>query len=192
MRLSKTWAPLKFSLSRCSIRRTDGKRSLETPNSANPMNSFVTVCGDGEYIIYTALAWRNKSFGQGQGFAWAADSNTYAIRDANATKGSPVRVYRNFKERAGLIKGIGYTVSGIWGGALLCVKGSGFICFYDWESGMLVRRIEVDAVNVCARIAVHKGQADAVRRSSGQRLARKSRSCQRIRTMSCGTRATPT
>ena len=23
----------------------------------------MTVCGDGEYIIYTALAWRNKSFG---------------------------------------------------------------------------------------------------------------------------------
>lgn len=22
------------------------------------------VCGDGEYVIYTALAWRNKSFGQ--------------------------------------------------------------------------------------------------------------------------------
>ena len=30
----------------------------------NPAGRFVTVCGDGEYVVYTALAWRNKSFGQ--------------------------------------------------------------------------------------------------------------------------------
>ena len=29
----------------------------------NSNGRFVVVCGDGEYIIYTALAWRNKSFG---------------------------------------------------------------------------------------------------------------------------------
>lgn len=108
----------------------------------------MTVCGDGEYIIYTALAWRNKAFGSGSGFAWGADSNTYAVRDGGAGSKSPVKVYRNFKERAGLIKGINYATSGIWGGALLCVKGNGFVCFYDWENGALVRRIEVDAENV--------------------------------------------
>ena len=108
----------------------------------------MTVCGDGEYIIYTALAWRNKAFGSGSGFAWAADSNTYAVRDSTNTK-SPIKVFRNFKERAGLIKGVNYASSGIWGGALLCVKGNGFVCFYDWENGALVRRIEVDAESVC-------------------------------------------
>jgi hypothetical protein len=30
----------------------------------NSNGRFVTVCGDGEYVIYTALAWRNKSFGR--------------------------------------------------------------------------------------------------------------------------------
>jgi coatomer subunit beta' len=30
----------------------------------SPNGRFVTVVGDGEYIIYTALAWRNKAFGQ--------------------------------------------------------------------------------------------------------------------------------
>ena len=29
-----------------------------------------SVVGDGEYIIYIALAWRNKSFGNGISFAW--------------------------------------------------------------------------------------------------------------------------
>jgi coatomer subunit beta' len=36
---------------------------------------FVVVCGDGEYIIYTAMALRNKSFGSAQEFVWASDSS---------------------------------------------------------------------------------------------------------------------
>ena len=36
---------------------------------------FVAVCGDGEYIIYTAMALRNKSFGSAQEFVWASESN---------------------------------------------------------------------------------------------------------------------
>ena len=35
----------------------------------SPNGCFVTIVGDGEYIIYTALAWRNKSFGNGISFA---------------------------------------------------------------------------------------------------------------------------
>ena len=41
--------------------------------SHSPNGRFVVVCGDGEYIIYTAMALRNKSFGSGQEFVWAAD-----------------------------------------------------------------------------------------------------------------------
>ena len=48
----------------------------------NPNGRFVTVCGDGEYIIYTALAWRNKSFGTALEFVWGEDSNMYATRCA--------------------------------------------------------------------------------------------------------------
>ena len=39
--------------------------------SHGPNGRFVTVCGDNEYIIYTALAWRNKSFGAALGFGWS-------------------------------------------------------------------------------------------------------------------------
>ena len=35
---------------------------------------FVVVCGEGEYIIYTALAWRNKAFGSGLEFVWGNDT----------------------------------------------------------------------------------------------------------------------
>ena len=50
--------------------------------SHNPNGRFVTVCGDGEYIIYTALAWRNKSFGVAEEFVWGDDSSVYATRRA--------------------------------------------------------------------------------------------------------------
>ena len=106
-------------------------------------NRFVTVCGDGEYIIYTSLAWRNKSFGTGLSFAWAADSNTYAVRES----ASKIRLYKNFKERPDHIKR-SFASENLWGGSLLGVKGSSFVVFYDWETGALVRRIEVDARSV--------------------------------------------
>jgi coatomer subunit beta' len=44
----------------------------------NPNGRFVVVCGDGEYIIYTALAWRNRFFGSALEFVWASDGE-YAI-----------------------------------------------------------------------------------------------------------------
>lgn len=52
------------------------------------------MCGDGEYIIYTAMALRNKSFGSGQEFVWGADSSVYAIRESS----SLVKIFKNFKE----------------------------------------------------------------------------------------------
>ena len=55
----------------------------------------MVVCGDGEYIIYTAMALRNKSFGQAQEFVWSHDSSVYAIRES----GSSIQVYKNFKEQ---------------------------------------------------------------------------------------------
>ncbi|WWD01046.1 hypothetical protein V866_007984 [Kwoniella sp. B9012] len=111
----------------------------------SPNGRFVTVCGDGEYIIYTSLAWRNKAFGSGLSFAWATDSNTYAVQEGK----SKIKVYRNFKERPGLIKSSGsYAVEGIHGGTLLAARGNGFVMFWDWETGSVVRRIEVDATNV--------------------------------------------
>lgn len=42
----------------------------------SPNGRFVAVLGgDGEYVIMTALAWRNKAFGSGLGFVWSQDSN---------------------------------------------------------------------------------------------------------------------
>uniref|UniRef100_A0A453NPR7 COPA/B second beta-propeller domain-containing protein n=1 Tax=Aegilops tauschii subsp. strangulata TaxID=200361 RepID=A0A453NPR7_AEGTS len=59
----------------------------------NPNGRFVVVCGDGEYIIYTALAWRNRSFGSALEFAWSSDGE-YAVREST----SRIKIYsKNFQ-----------------------------------------------------------------------------------------------
>jgi coatomer subunit beta' len=54
----------------------------------NPNGRFVAVCGDGEYIIYTALAWRNRSFGSALEFVWSTDGE-YAVREST----SRIKIY---------------------------------------------------------------------------------------------------
>ncbi|KAF8634631.1 hypothetical protein AX15_000808 [Amanita polypyramis BW_CC] len=112
----------------------------------SPNGRFVTVVGDGEYIIYTALAWRNKAFGNGTSFAWAPDSNTYAVLEGR----TKLRIYKSFKEKmTGTMKGAGaFAIDSLHGGTLLAARGAGFVVFWDWESGEVVRRIEVEAKNI--------------------------------------------
>ncbi|KAF8733449.1 hypothetical protein AX14_003844 [Amanita brunnescens Koide BX004] len=112
----------------------------------SPNGRFVTVVGDGEYIIYTALAWRNKAFGNGSSFAWAPDSNTYAVLEGR----TKLRIFKSFKEKTtGGMKGAGaWAIDALHGGTLLAARGSGFVVFWDWESGEVVRRVDVDAKNI--------------------------------------------
>ncbi|KAG0072564.1 hypothetical protein BGZ89_005145 [Linnemannia elongata] len=109
----------------------------------SPNGRFVVVCGDGEYIIYTALAWRNKSFGSGLEFVWALDSNEYAVREST----NKVKLFKNFKEKPNLIR-LNYSAEGIFGGTLLGVKSASFLNLYDWDTGATVRRIDCEPQNV--------------------------------------------
>lgn len=113
--------------------------------SHSPNGRFVSVCGDGEYIIYTALAWRNKAFGQALDFAWGAkdNSNDYAIRESVTS----VKIFKNFKEKSNGLD-VGFQAEGLTGGVLLGVKGQGGIGLFDWETGALVRRIEAEPTAV--------------------------------------------
>jgi len=103
----------------------------------NPNGRFVVVCGDGEYIIYTAMALRNKSFGSAQEFVWAADSSEYAVRESS----SSIKLFKNFKEKKTFKPEFG--AESIFGGNLLGVKSVSGLAFYDWETQELVRRIEI-------------------------------------------------
>jgi len=57
-----------------------------------------------------------------------------------------IKIHKNFKEAHALRPDI--VVDGIDGGVLLAVRSSGSLCFYDWETAQLVRRIEISAKHV--------------------------------------------
>jgi len=101
---------------------------------------FVAVCGDGEFIIYTAQALRNKAFGQALDFVWSGSgTGDYAIREST----SRVKVFKNFKESQ-VIKPATSSAEGLFGGQMVGVKGGdSAVLFYDWESGEFVRKIDV-------------------------------------------------
>jgi len=101
---------------------------------------FVAVCGDGEFIIYTAQALRNKAFGQAIDFVWsAAGTGDYAIRESI----SKIKFFKNFKESRA-IKPATTSADALYGGHLLGVKGGdSAVLFYDWDSGEFIRKIDV-------------------------------------------------
>lgn len=110
----------------------------------SPNGRFVVVCGDGEYIIYTSLAWRNKTFGKGLEVAWASGlNNDYVVRESPGK----LTVFQNFVE-TGAIR-ITSSCERIFGGVLIgATCAGGQLCFFDWVSCQLVRRIDVDAKKV--------------------------------------------
>lgn len=112
----------------------------------SPNGRYAAVCGDGEYLVYTALAWRAKSFGKALGFAWNthdfSNATTFAIRESRMS----VKILKNFTDHVAV--DLMYEADKIFPGALLGVKSAGVLCFYDWESGQLVREIDEDVQDV--------------------------------------------
>jgi coatomer subunit beta' len=109
--------------------------------SHNSNGAFIVVCGDGEYIIYTSQALRNKSFGSALDFVWSAIGNgDYAIRESI----SRVRTFKNFKEHKQVSLPIS-SADGLFGGHCIAVKGADCVCFFDWEDAVFIRKIDVPA-----------------------------------------------
>ena len=105
---------------------------------------FIVICGDGEYIIYTSQALRNKAFGSALDFVWSSQgTGDYAVRESI----SRVRIFKNFKDHRQLAIPIS-SADGIFGGRCLAVKGSDCILFYDWEDGEFIRKIDVAPTQV--------------------------------------------
>lgn len=102
----------------------------------HPNGRLFAVCGDGEYVIYTSLALRNKSFGSAIEFVWA-HSGAYATRDS----AGKVTVYQDFKENFSFKPS--FSVDELFGGRLIGVRGGDFVCFYDWAEYQLIRKIDV-------------------------------------------------
>lgn len=109
----------------------------------NANGRFIAVCGDNEFVIYTAQALRNKSFGTALDFVWSSGGlGDYAVRESS----SRVKIFRNFKETAAFKPPI--SAEGLSGGALLGVRSADTVCFYEWDTARMLRRIEVAARSI--------------------------------------------
>uniref|UniRef100_A0A7E4ZR94 Beta'-coat protein n=1 Tax=Panagrellus redivivus TaxID=6233 RepID=A0A7E4ZR94_PANRE len=132
-------APLKLEWTHITTAELYPQKMEHSPNGR-----FVAVSGDDEWMICTASAFRNKAFGHGKEFAWAAasvGSNVFGVVDGQ----SSVRIYRNFNEDT-FIK-TEFPIKGIDGGPFLTVRSANFVSFYDW-SGELIENVEFSAVKV--------------------------------------------
>jgi coatomer subunit beta' len=103
----------------------------------SPNGRLLCACGDGEYIIYTALSLKNKSFGSALEFVWADAAGVYATRESS----SKVKVFKDFKESQSFRPA--FAAEGIFGGALLGIRSGDFVDFYNWDTCAIVRRIDV-------------------------------------------------
>ena len=61
----------------------------------NSNGRFVAICGDGEYIIYTSQALRNKAFGSALDFVWSNDGNVDPVGACVGARGARVRMVVN-------------------------------------------------------------------------------------------------
>lgn len=53
-----------------------------------------------------------------------------------------MKLFKNFKEKTGGLD-VGFAADGLIGGVLLAVRGNEAVGLFDWETGGLVRRIDV-------------------------------------------------
>jgi len=104
---------------------------------------FVVACGDGEYVIYSSLALRNRSFGSAVDFGWSAkQANDYATRDAQGK----IHLFQDFKE-TNVVSVAGFQPEALFGGHLIGVVGPDCVVFYSWQGLKECCRIEVSPKN---------------------------------------------
>jgi coatomer subunit beta' len=108
----------------------------------NPNGRSFVVCGDGEYVIKSSRAFRNQGYGSANELVWCTSYvGDFAIREQQriiTKRGADEHL--NFRP--------GFSIEMLFGGFLLGVKSDEYICFYDWESGALIRRINVSPKQV--------------------------------------------
>ncbi|OMJ89059.1 hypothetical protein SteCoe_8885 [Stentor coeruleus] len=103
----------------------------------SPNGRAFALCGDGDYYIKSSRAFRSQGYGSSQEFAWSSSSfGDFAIR-----LGNTVKILRDNEEKVSYKAP--FTVENIFGGFLLSVKGDEYCDFVDWESGALIRRINI-------------------------------------------------
>lgn len=103
----------------------------------SPNGRAFALCGDGDYVIKSSRAFRSQGYGSSLEFAWSSSSmGDFAVRTGNT-----IKVMRETEEKV-VYKSL-FSVENIFGGFLLAVKGDEYCDFVDWETGALIRRINI-------------------------------------------------
>jgi coatomer subunit beta' len=106
----------------------------------SPNGRFIVTLSDGDWNIYTALGLRSRAYGQGLRFAWASNSENFAVIDLGYT----IPFYSRFER----VETVETYARRLWGGELLSALVDGGVEFYDWADQRLIRRMEAKACEV--------------------------------------------
>jgi coatomer subunit beta' len=102
----------------------------------NSTGKFVAVTGDGQYSIFSALAWRVRAFGEARELAWGI-GDTYAIR----LNSFELRVVTRFSESAAFEPP--YDCTRVFGGACIGIVGDSAVTFLAWDDRAVLRCIDI-------------------------------------------------
>lgn len=117
----------------------------------NNNGRFMLLYGDGEYSISTTRVLRSKCYGNAIEAVWSAEGNgDYAIKEVslsftniNQQNTTHFKIYLNFKETFDIVTP--FPIEKLFGGKMLGVRGSNFLVFYSWQSGDVIKKIDVTA-----------------------------------------------
>ncbi|KAH0792969.1 coatomer subunit beta' [Histomonas meleagridis] len=96
----------------------------------NSTGRYVAIYGDGEYAVYSALAWRVKSYGNSKEFVWGI-GDTFAIKKNQQT----VAVTTTFSNTIEIQPPL--DIDRIFGGSYLGISGEDEIIFYTWDNHVI-------------------------------------------------------
>ncbi|KAL0249312.1 hypothetical protein GEMRC1_004544 [Eukaryota sp. GEM-RC1] len=109
-----------------------------------PEGRYVAVAGSGKWSLFSSLALAPQESGKGDGFCWAVGKPGIIFGISSGSK-----FYVHCKQTGQkdfstiLTVSLGFVPSFVFSGPLFCACTEAFACFYDWDSGDLVQRIDV-------------------------------------------------
>eukprot|EP00744_Colponema_vietnamica_P010335 GILI01014616.1.p1 GENE.GILI01014616.1~~GILI01014616.1.p1 ORF type:complete len:802 (+),score=280.08 GILI01014616.1:61-2466(+) len=127
---------------RIASKEVGTSESLPVAIAHGPSGQNIAVIADHEYTVYSALAWRPKTFGPCVSFAWGRESGSYAVLETPTL----IKLYKGLKP--GETVTLPEPADKLFSGPLLAVRSAGAITFIDWDSMRVVRRIEARPTQV--------------------------------------------
>lgn len=106
----------------------------------SPNGRYFAVLSDKDFVISTSGVYRDSCVGSCSDLAWNTASD-FIVKD-----GLNLKIYKNLKEET-LFKP-GFQFENVFSGAQFSLKTSDALYFYDFETQVFIRKIDVSPLNV--------------------------------------------